>query len=370
MDIKGRLAMSYYKTIDTLNEDHKIYLVKHLETGKIYVKKILDIYNKDIYVHLKQNPIKGIPTIIEMCEEDSQLIVIENYISGTTLSEFITSTTPSLDALLNILLELCDILEPLHNENPPIVHRDIKPSNIIISEYGHPILLDFNAAKYCHNPESNDTILLGTKGYAAPEQYGFGSSSPKTDIYALGILLREMLNSLNITPSRDIDKIITKCTQINPEDRYSCVTDLKEALLHICAPDEVANVSQANVSAYEITGAKRFLPPGYRSLTPWKMIYSTLGYAFLIWMTCTLKFKNNANGQPISASVALIEKLYIFITIIGIIFFNGNYLGIQKHFSVCRHNNRIIRYLGLLLIDVTIIFTLFIPTIIGITLVE
>ena len=362
--------MSYYKTIDTLNDDHKIYLVKHLETGKIYVKKILDIYNKDIYVHLKKNPIKGIPTIIEICEEDNHLIVIENYISGTTLSEFITSTTPSLDVLMQIMMELCDILQPLHNENPPIVHRDIKPSNIIISEYGHPILIDFNAAKYCHNLDSNDTVLLGTKGYAAPEQYGFGSSSPKTDIYALGILLKEMLSSLNITPSRDIDDIITKCTQINPSDRYSCVNALKKALLHTYSPNEETNTTQSSVDTAEIPGKKRFLPPGYRSLTPWKIIYSTLGYAFLIWMTCTLKFKNAANGQPVSANVALIEKLYIFITIIGIIFFNGNYLGIQKHFSICRHNNRIIRYFGLLLIDVTIIFTLFIPTIIGITLVK
>lgn len=91
------------------------------------------------------------------------------------------------------MYELCEILEKLHSANPPIVHRDIKPSNIIITNYDHVILLDFNAAKYFTDPNTSDTILLGTKGYAAPEQYGFGSSTPQTDIYAVGILLKELV---------------------------------------------------------------------------------------------------------------------------------------------------------------------------------
>lgn len=94
------------------------------------------------------------------------------------------------------MYDLCEILEKLHSVTPPIVHRDTKPSNIIITNYEHVVLLDFNAAKYFADTDTADTILLGTKGYAAPEQYGFGSSTPQTDIYALGILLKELVKSL------------------------------------------------------------------------------------------------------------------------------------------------------------------------------
>ena len=84
----------------------------------------------------------------------------------------------------------------------PIIHRDIKPSNIMITEQNHVVLLDFNAAKLYTNASTNDTVLLGTKGYAAPEQYGFGSSSPQTDIYAIGVLIKEAADHMTNVPER------------------------------------------------------------------------------------------------------------------------------------------------------------------------
>lgn len=127
---------------------------------------------------------------------------------------------------------LCNILEALHSMTPPIIHRDIKPSNIIITSYNYAMLLDFNAAKQFSGQNESDTVLIGTPGYAAPEQYGFGSSSPKTDIYSLGIVLREMLGS--ITPVPDIAPILhrlnliaERCTQMTPAARYQSVVELK-----------------------------------------------------------------------------------------------------------------------------------------------
>ena len=105
---------------------------------------------------------------------------------------------------------LCNILEALHSMTPPIIHRDIKPSNIIITSYNYAMLLDFNAAKQFSGQNESDTVLIGTPGYAAPEQYGFGSSSPKTDIYSLGIVLREMLD--RITPVPDCRKMYSDDT--------------------------------------------------------------------------------------------------------------------------------------------------------------
>ena len=124
------------------------------------------------------------------------------------------------------------ILKNFHNANPPIVNRDIKPKNVIITEQNSVILLDFNAAKIYSDSEMKDTLLLGTPGYAAPEQYGFGQSSVKTDIYAVGIMLKEMVQSVEKYNVK-LDDIIKKCTQLNPNDRYLNIEDLEKDILSL-----------------------------------------------------------------------------------------------------------------------------------------
>lgn len=183
MDLNHRLAVSYYKTIAGINEQHNVYLVQHSEAGHICIKKILDVYNSNIYEYLYNNHIQGTPRIIDYYEDNNRLIVIEEYISGCSLQDKINNSTLTINDITTYVTDLCNILEKLHSVNPSIIHRDIKPSNIIITEYNHAVLLDFNAAKYFSPTANEDTTLLGTQGYAAPEQYGFGSSSPKTDIY-------------------------------------------------------------------------------------------------------------------------------------------------------------------------------------------
>ena len=192
MDLDQRLAISYYKPIAAINEPHHVYLVQHQETKKIAIKKVLDVYNLAVYAELYRNPIAGTPRIINYYEETGQLTVIEEYISGTSLQDKIRHADISPNEMLQYMLDLCTILEQLHLHNPAIIHRDVKPSNVIITSYNRAVLLDFNAAKYHTAAKDSDTILLGTQGYAAPEQYGFGQSSPQTDIYSIGILLKEM----------------------------------------------------------------------------------------------------------------------------------------------------------------------------------
>lgn len=96
MDLSHRLAVSYYKTITTINEPHHIYLVQHTETKKLYIKKILDVYNIAVCEYLYKNPIMGIPRIIEYLEEDNRLILIEEYISGCSLQDMIDDGKLSL----------------------------------------------------------------------------------------------------------------------------------------------------------------------------------------------------------------------------------------------------------------------------------
>ena len=198
VNLSQRLSKSFYQVVAAINEPHNVYLVQHRDSGRFYVKKVLDVYSADVYKDLKAHPIPGIPKIIDSWEEDGRLVIIEEFISGVTLRDLIESTSsPAANTDLREILTverighymagLCDILERLHSHNPPLIHRDLKPSNIIITSCGNVMLLDFNAARfYSGEPgRESDTRLLGTKGYAAPEQYGFGESSPQTDIYSM-----------------------------------------------------------------------------------------------------------------------------------------------------------------------------------------
>ncbi len=225
MDLEGQLSVSYYETVAAISESHRIYLVRHRETGKFYIRKVLSVYQRSIYEFLRDHPVTGVPRILALCEEDGKLTTIEEYISGCTLEELITGHRLSGDDLLRIMSELCAVLRELHGQTPPIIHRDIKPSNIMIDPRGHAYLLDFNAAKYAHPSQTtvndSDTVLLGTAGYAAPEQYGFGSSRIQTDIYALGILLREMELSLpHEERLHGLASIIEDCTKLGPVAAY------------------------------------------------------------------------------------------------------------------------------------------------------
>jgi len=194
MTLEQELMLSYYKEVATINEDHGIYLVQDIRTGKFYVKKLLTVYNAEIYHYLMDHPIANTPKIYLAGESDGILTVVEEYIPGDTLEEILEEkkTLPEKQ-VIEITLQLSLILRAFHSCDPAIVNRDIKPSNIKISPDGMVKLLDMNAAKWTNAEAERDTKLLGTQGYAAPEQYGFGPSSVQTDIYALGVLMNVML---------------------------------------------------------------------------------------------------------------------------------------------------------------------------------
>lgn len=336
VDLNQRLSVSYYKTIAAINESHKIDLVRHQETGKIYVKKTLDVYSIDVYKYLKEHHITGIPEIIEYFEDDGTLILIEEYVSGTTLREMIESHRLSPHSIVRYLTDLCGILEKLHSHKPPMVHRDIKPSNIIITSYDNVFLLDFNAAKYrsVEQNRSSDTVLLGTQGYAAPEQYGFGESSPQTDIYSIGIVLREMVNSLSDRDS-SFDAVISKCTQMDPKKRYRSVRDLQNALRKLM--DKEADLRP------ESNTVTTFLPPGFRTMTPGKMAIAIPTYAVVFALCLSFDVRNT-----FGAALWLIRIGFLLIAL-GDIFIGYNYLGVQRFFPPCRSRNPYLRIFGILL---------------------
>lgn len=345
IDYNSRLEISYYSQIAAINEAHQIYLVQHIETQKVYIKKVLHVYNLSVYQQIKTNPIPGLPIIYCLYEQDNELTIIEEYISGNTLLELIDANGCfSEDATARIVIELCDILIALHKHNPPIIHRDIKPSNVIITPAGQVKLLDLNAAR-ADTTKDEDTVLLGTKGYAAPEQYGFGSSNIQTDIYAIGILMNTLLcgaYSHEIVKNRRFEPIIRKCTEINPKDRYRSVAQLKDKLVH-----------GSDYSAKYSNSWKRFLPPGFRTTTIWHMIIAIPVYLFIGFACLFIEVKDT---YGFALWVVRLISLIMFLSIIACF---TNYLDIQRIMPLCSKKNLFVRIFGIIVLSSGIALALF-----------
>lgn len=342
MDLNKKLALSYYQTIATLHEDHQIYLVKHQETNRIYVKKILAIYNLAVYERLSQVPIPGIPRIIDYFEDRNQLIVIEEFISGDTLQDKLNANDLSISDITDYMMDLCNILDALHSNSPAIIHRDIKPSNIIITNYNRAVLLDFNAAKYQSFHEEADTVLLGTQGYAAPEQYGFSASTPQTDIYALGIVLKEMLSSIHCSDPKLLS-IMEKCTKFNPTERFATIQEVKSLLLHYQKPTAILPTEKATLAL-----------PGFRTKQPWKMFLAVCYYLAALWLSLSLTVENSTLYS------LWVERIFCWIIVMFVALGIFNYLNIQSFFPLGKHPNILLRSIGIALSISAICLLLFV----------
>jgi serine/threonine protein kinase len=138
----------------------------------------------------------ALPTLYDYFLEDGYWYLVMDYIPGPTLSAYMHkyAPLPPLEAL-NYAMQLCDVLEYLHKQNPPVVFRDLKPSNIILTPEGRVTLVDFGIARYFKAGQMNDTAEFGSPGYAPPEQYQGGSQTDgRSDLYSLGVILHEMLS--------------------------------------------------------------------------------------------------------------------------------------------------------------------------------
>lgn len=234
MKLEDQVLLSFYQDISPLADNPRIMLVRHVETGQIYVRKKLSLENREIYRLLQTQQVSGIPRIHLLVETEQELIIIEEYISGLSLDAYLQKegVLNEKDAIY-VMLQLCHTLQALHSFQPPLIHRDIKPSNVILTADMRAILIDFDAAKTYSEQKQRDTVLLGTVDHAAPEQYGFRQSDARTDIYGLGIMMNVMLTGkhpVNEMAAGKMGNIIEKCIMVNPNKRYKNVMEVKAKL--------------------------------------------------------------------------------------------------------------------------------------------
>lgn len=172
----------------------------------------------------------NLPEIYDVLEMDDGQIVLEEYIDGITVAQVMETERYRSSGARTVLLGVCDALTVLHNLG--IIHRDVKPENVIVDNTGRVVLIDFNASRI-ESSASKDTIIMGTVGYASPEQLGLSQTDARTDIYAAGVLYNVMLTgqhpSVTIAPGK-AGRIVRKCTAVNPDERYQTAAELWAAL--------------------------------------------------------------------------------------------------------------------------------------------
>lgn len=383
MNLEIQSRLSFYRRLEEVEHKKGIFLVRHIETGQIYVEKILTQYDKSIYDWLQQSKLSYVPQIYECMEEDGTLYLIEEYIQGITLETYIEQFgCLDLDAAGRVIEYLCRTLEKLHSHIPPIVHRDIKPTNVMLQgdfKKGQGIvsvyLIDFNTARVFDAERNRDTELIGTRGFAAPEQYGFLQSDARTDIYGLGVLLNYMLCGKLIRDGiyedyPEVSQIIRKATQIDPEKRYQTAEKMMQAVYQsMCFDtytdkeslnDKTVTVETSVISdPYERKGKirpawTRFLPPGFREGKVLNMVVAAIYYIFWIYFCLTVEVKDH--GEPLSRTWLYVNRFVYFMMFIITPFFWNNYLDVWNYFPLVRSPKKIWKLVGLFLYTVAWFF--------------
>src|SRR6266849_3357792 len=193
----------------------------------------------------------NLPAFTDFCTEGARHFLVMEYIDGSTLEDLLERNNGpfSEPRVLGWARQLCDVLEYLHSQQPPVIFRDMKPGNIMLTRSGRIKLIDFGIARLFRHSGSQDTQLLGTPGFAPPEQYGSAQTDERSDIYSLAMTLFQLLtrsiseNGFGLTNvhtnfphiSPPVARALEKATTLRPEDRYESIVVFRRALLGVGA---------------------------------------------------------------------------------------------------------------------------------------
>lgn len=313
MALVGSILDEKYEVLKKIGQGgmSKVYLAMDIRLNKQWAIKEINQSGRDQEL-LKQSLIAevnlmkrldhpALPRIVDVLTIEGELYLVMDYIEGESLSRILKIHGPQPQMLVvEWAKQLCEVLDYLHTRNPAIIYRDMKPSNIMLCPDGNLKLIDFGIAReYKEEEKLSDTVSLGTKGYAAPEQFGKKQSDPRTDIYCLGVTLHHLITGQDPceelyerTPIRKFDSslsgglehIILKCTRTNPNERYQSAMELVYALSHYEEYDEQYRAKQRKK-------VKRFL------------LCAVLTGCFLLTGVSSLLLKNKSINQSYDAVV-------------------------------------------------------------------
>ena len=243
---KGGMSIVYLAMDKRLNKQWAVKEIRKTASGKnneVVVNSLLAEANL-----MKRLDHPALPRIVDIIDNGQTIYVIMDYIEGESLGKILKEYgAQPQDQVLDWAKQLCDVLEYLHSQKPPIIYRDMKPDNVMLKPEGNLKVIDFGIAREYKEKNLADTTILGTRGYAPPEQHGSRQTDVRSDIYALGMTMHHLLTGAdprnadymyapirqwNLELSGGLERIIDKCTALDPEDRYQNCSELMYALEH------------------------------------------------------------------------------------------------------------------------------------------
>lgn len=279
----GSLLDNKYRVLDVVGHGgmSTVYLARNEKANKSWaIKEVLKQGQEDLEIKknsliaetemLKKLNHPNLPAIIDVIETEDTFLVVMDYIEGNDLGEIIEEFgAQPQDKVIEWAKQVCDVLSYLHTRTPVIVYRDLKPANIMLKPDGNITLIDFGTAREAEVKDVANTVSLGTKGYAAPEQFGDGArADARTDIYCFGATIYhlvtghspaeepyiiEPIRNINPSLSGGLEKIILKCTKPNPAERYQNCEELAYDLEHYQEIDDLYKKRQKKKLAAFIT---------------------------------------------------------------------------------------------------------------------
>ena len=243
---KGGMSIVYLAMDKRLNIQWAVKEIRKTASGKnneVVVNSLLAEANL-----MKRLDHPALPRIVDIIDNGQTIYVIMDYIEGESLGKILKEYgAQPQEQVLDWAKQLCDVLEYLHSQKPPIIYRDMKPDNVMLKPEGNLKVIDFGIAREYKEKNLADTTILGTRGYAPPEQHGSRQTDVRSDIYALGMTMHHLLTGAdprnadymyapirqwNLELSGGLERIIDKCTALDPEDRYQNCSELMYALEH------------------------------------------------------------------------------------------------------------------------------------------
>lgn len=273
---RGTIIEGRYEILSPIGEGgmSHVYLARDGRLGKLWavkaIKRFDDATRREVarasfiaeaeLMRSLDHP--ALPRIVDIVDAGEDACVIMDYIEGIPLGEMVREQGPQpQDRVVSWGVQLCEALQYLHTRKPPVIHRDMKPSNIVLREDGSVRLVDFGIARVYDDTKPSDTVSLGTRGYAAPEQFDRRfQSDARTDIYGLGVTLYFLLTAhdpaqppYEMRPLREwdphlsggLERIVARCTASDPSERYASCAEVAEDLRHHRLLDDAHRIELA-----------------------------------------------------------------------------------------------------------------------------
>ena len=306
-----------YKAEDT-QHNNRLIAIKQIGLSGLTSQQVIEVtdaFNREVMI-LSDLKHPHIPRIYGQFTDPEHWYVVMDFIVGETLEEYRVKAPGACLPLMQALdlgIQLCTVLDYLHNHKPPIIFRDVKPANIMLTPGGNLYLIDFGIARYFRPGKAKDTTALGSPGFAAPEQYGKAQTTPQTDIYGLGATLYQLLTgidpslvpfhfvSLHVLDKNipgELDTLVMRMLEMDISKRPATMTGVKQELQRIAAQQRTAKVDVSQSGGLHVKSVHSAQPVPQVSFT----IQGVTLYIYRGHRDWVRKVAWSPNGQRIASA--------------------------------------------------------------------